>query len=130
MLQKTLSMLLAILLINLVVMPSVFANDTKTEKEAKFAEKVKTEIAKLGVGTDSKVQVKLKDGTKLKGYISEINDEGFILTDANGKSTPVPYSKAKQVKGNNLNKGIIIAIGFAAFIVILFVILEAQKNRT
>ncbi|MGI8469820.1 MAG: hypothetical protein ACR2N3_15375 [Pyrinomonadaceae bacterium] len=60
MLKKTLSMLLAILLVNLAVTPSVFANNNP-EKDARFAAKVKTEIAKLGVGTDAKVEVKLKD---------------------------------------------------------------------
>ena len=101
MLKKMLSMFLVVLLINLAGLPSVYANDSKSEREAKFAEKVKTEISKLGVGTDSKVEVKLKDGTKLKGYVSEINEDGFVVTDANGKSTPVPYPSPKQVKGNN-----------------------------
>lgn len=121
MLKKTMTMFLVVLLVNLALLPSVYANETKTEKEAKFAQKVKTEISKLGIGTDSKVKVKLKDGTKLKGYVSEINDEGFTVTDVNGKSTSIPYNKAKQVGGGNTKLGIIIAVGIFAVLIILLV---------
>lgn len=119
MLNKTIAMLLVVLLFNFATMSAVFANETKTEKEVKFAQKVKTEITKLGVGIDSKVQVKLKDGTKLKGYISEVNDEGFVVTDKEGNATPVPYNKAKQVGGSNTKTGLIIAVGIVVFLVII-----------
>lgn len=123
MLKRFLLMIVLVLVTNLAVAPYTFAAEN-TEKEAKFAEKVKTEIAKLGVGTDAKIKVKLKDGTKLKGYVSEIKDNEFSVTDAKtGKATPVSYSHAKQVKGNNLSSDVIITIGFVAFIVILLVLL-------
>ena len=127
MLKKMMSMLLVVLLVNLAVLSSVYAHDTKAEKDAKFTEKVKTNIAKLGVGVDSKVEVKLKDGTKLKGYVSEINEDGFVVTDTNGKSTPVSYPQTKQVKGNNLSAGVIFAIGFVAVFVIALLILKSSK---
>ncbi|MGI8469038.1 MAG: hypothetical protein ACR2N3_11370 [Pyrinomonadaceae bacterium] len=126
MLKKTLSILLVALLINLAVMPSVFANNNP-EKDAKFAAKVKAEIAKLGVGEDSKVEVKLKDGTKLKGYVSEITDSGFVITDKAGESTSVPYPNAKQVKGGNSKAGIIILVGILAFFTIV-IIIAATKH--
>lgn len=125
MLKKTFSMLLVVLLINLAVMPSAFANNNP-EKDAKFAEKVKAEIAKLGVGTDSKVKIKLKDGTKLKGYVSEINDSGFVVTDKDGKSTAVPYPNAKQVSGHNTKIGVVIAISIVAALIILLFIGASQ----
>ncbi len=128
MLKKTMTMLLVIFLVNLALMPSVFASETKAEKEIKLAQKVKTEIAKLGVGIDSKIYVKLKDGTKLKGYISEINDEGFTVTDASGNITPVPYNHAKQVGGKNTKYGIIAAVGIVVFLVVLLVIFDKKDN--
>ena len=128
MLKKMMSMLLVVLLVNLAVLSSVYAHDTKAEKDAKFTEKVKTNIAKLGVGVDSKVEVKLKDGTKLKGYVSEINEDGFVVTDANGKSTPVPYPQTKQVKGNNLSTGVIVTIGIVAFLLVLVVLAARDKS--
>ena len=130
MLKKILSMAIVMLVVNLAMVPFVFASDNP-EKEAKFAEKVKTEITKLGTGTDAKVKVKLKDGTKLEGYISEIKGDGFIVMDKkSGNAMPVSYPSVKQVKGNNLSTGVIVAIGFAAFFVVLILILHLQRNNT
>ena len=128
MLKRYFLMSLLVLVGNLAVSPLAFASN-KSEKEAKFAEKVKTEIAKLGVGKDARIKVKLKDGTKLKGYVSEINDNDFSVTNAKtGKATVISYSSAKQVKGNNLSSGTIITLAFvAAIIVILFVVAKSAQ---
>ena len=80
MLKKILSMTIAIFVVNLAMIPFVFASDN-AEKEAKFAEKVKAEISKIGSGSDAKVRVKLKDGTKLEGYVSEIKADSFTVVD-------------------------------------------------
>jgi len=83
----------------------------------------KTNIAKLGSGTDAKVQVKLKDGTKLKGYVSQINENSFVvMNEKTGIPTEVPYPNAKQVKGNNLSTGVIIAIGIGIAVAIILLI--------
>ena len=122
MFKKYLTLILTILVINLSLSASVFA-DTKIEKEIKFAEKVKFNIAKLGTGTDAKVEVKLKDGTKLKGYISQINDDNFVVKDANsGAETTVPYPQTKQIKGNNLSTGATIAIAVGIIVAVGFIL--------
>lgn len=74
---------------------------TKAEKEAIQAGKVKEAINKLGVGKESRIELKLKDKRKVKGYISEINDDYFVVSDANGASVPVPYPQVQTAKGNN-----------------------------
>lgn len=89
-------------LLNLALAPSALAYD-KLSKEAKHAAKVKAEIAKLGTGPDARVKVKLKDGTKIKGYVSEIAEDSFTVTDPEtSTATVVPYGNAKQVSRNNL----------------------------
>ena len=89
-----------VLVINLSLGATIYA-ETKVEKETKFAEKVKTDVAKLGTGKDSRIQVKLKDGTKLKGYVSQISENSFVVVDEKtGALAEVPYPNAKQVKGN------------------------------
>ena len=119
MLKKILILSLIFLVLNLSLSSVVFA-ETKTEKEAKFAIKVKANIEKLGVGTESRVQVKLKDGTKVKGYVSQINESSFVvIEDKTGDSVEIPYPNAKQVKGNNLNTGIKIAIAAGIIIALL-----------
>jgi preprotein translocase subunit SecF len=90
---------------------------TKAEKEAHFAEKVKAGITQLGTGTEARVEVKLRDKTKLKGYIGEASAEQFTVVDAKtGTATIVAYPQVQQVKGNNLSKGAKIAIGIGVIL--------------
>jgi acid phosphatase family membrane protein YuiD len=123
MFKKILSLALVILVINLAFGVTAFAG-TKADKEAKFAAKVRNELAKLGTGTDARVEVKLRDKTKLKGYISQINENSFVVVaDNTNAPTEVSYSQTKQVKGNNLSTGAKIAIGIGIGVAIFFVVL-------
>lgn len=124
MFKKYLTLIIAVLVINFSLGASVFAGG-KEEKQTKFAVKVKASVAGLGTGKDALVSVKLKDGTRLKGYVSEITDDYFsVLNPETGTATAVNYRNAKQVKGNNLSNGVKIALGIgliAAFVVIVIV---------
>lgn len=100
---------------------------SKEEKAAEFAGKVKAGITRLGVGPDARVEVKLRDRTKLKGYVSQIGDESFVVADVKtGLTTEVQYPDVAKVKGNNLSSGatIAIAVGLAvgATILVLYLI--------
>ena len=121
MLKKLMSMSLIVLVMNLAV-ASVFA-ETNEEKEAKFTEKVRAQVTKLGIGKDARIDVKLKDGTKVKGYVSQINETGFVVMNEK-TATPmeVAYPQTKQVKGNNLSTGVKIAIGVAVVFLALVIL--------
>ncbi len=124
MFKKYLVLGLTVLVINLFLSPTVFAG-TAGEKESKLAEKVKTNIAKLGTGKDAQVEIKLRDKTKLKGYISELKESSFVVVDAKtGNASEVPYSNAKQVKGNNLSTGVKIAIGIGIFLAVILILVQ------
>ena len=123
MLRKVLSLALVGLLLNLVNMGSVYA-DPKEQKQVRFVEQVKKSIAKLGTGTDARVEVTLLDKTKLKGYLRSVGEDGFIVVDAkSGVATTVAYPQVKQVKGNNLSTGSKIAIGVAIGVAIVLLLL-------
>jgi len=108
--KKLLAFVLAALLINLVCITSAPANP-KVDKEMQFASRVKAAILKLGTGPQSRVEVKLREGTKLKGYIAEAGENHFVVVDEkSGAAREVPYPQVKQVKGNNLSSGAWIAI--------------------
>jgi hypothetical protein len=84
------------------------------DKQALLAQKVKAGIVKLGIGRSSKVAIKLRDKSKLAGYVSEIGESSFIVTDIEGiKATAIGYRDVVQVKGNNLSTGAKVAIGVA-----------------
>lgn len=122
MLKKFLSLAVVGLLINMVSVSPVYAG-SKEEKEARFAEQVKSGVLKLGTGTDARVEVKLRDKTKLKGYISEAGEESFTVVDAkSGVATTVAYPQVKQVKGNNMSTGARIALGVGLSIAVLLLV--------
>lgn len=101
---------------------SMTPGKSKEEKTAEFAGKVKAGITRLGVGPDARVMVKLRDKTKLNGYVSQIGDESFVVADVRtGVTTEVQYPDVARVKGNNLSTGatIAIAVGLAVGATIL-----------
>jgi hypothetical protein len=103
---------------------------SKTEKQAQRIEKVKAGILKLCVGTDARVAITLRDRAKLAGFVTEANEESFIVTDPKtGAATTVAYADVTQVKGNNLGTGAKIAIGIGigvgATLLVLFLYINA-----
>lgn len=120
-------MLIGALIFSLSATPMTLAK-SKEERAAEFALKVKADIVKLGSGPDTRVEVKLRDNTKLKGYVSRIGDESFVIADAKtGATTEVPYPNVTQAKGKNLSTGatIAIAVGLAVGATILVLVLIA-----
>jgi hypothetical protein len=108
-LKKICSIVLAALLIQSAAVPAFAKSDA--EKAARRAEKVRTQLAKLGTGKDALISLELRDKTKLKGYVSEAGAESFVVTDSAGKTTTVAYPQVKMAQGNNLSTGAKIAIG-------------------
>ncbi len=116
------AVVLVALLLN-ITCPSHALAGNSPEKEARFAQKVKQEIAKLGTGPDARVDLKLRDKTKLKGYISEVGDQSFaVMDDKTGVATTVTYPQVKQVKGNNLSSGAKIAIAIGIILAVAVII--------
>ena len=63
------------------------------------ADKVKASVAKRGTGPKAKVTVKLKDKTKLKGYITQAAGDSFTITDSEtGQSRTLAYADVDEVK--------------------------------
>jgi hypothetical protein len=104
--------------------------DTKAEKEARLAAKVRAQVLKLGTGEAARVRVKLRDKTKLVGYVSEAGPDSFVVKDfKTGAATVVAYPQVKQLNGHNLSTGTKIAIGvgiLAAVLLVLYVIIKSQ----
>ena len=84
---------------------------TSAEKEARRAEKVRTQLFKLGTGSDARIKVILRDKTRLEGFVSEAGADTFAVTDGAGKTTTVGYGQVSKARGNNLSTGAKIGIG-------------------
>ncbi|HEV7892086.1 MAG TPA: hypothetical protein VGP08_15680 [Pyrinomonadaceae bacterium] len=125
MLRRICSVMLSALLLQAAALPAFGA--TNAEKEARRAEKVRTQLSKLGTGKDARIKVELRDKTRLEGYVSAADADTFSVTDGKGNTTPVPYQQVKKAQGNNLSTGakIAIGVGIAAAIVIVIAVIAA-----
>ena len=82
------------------------AASSREQKEAKLAADVKSRIIKLGTGSTARIEVKLRDKTKIKGYVQEITEDHFVVVDdRTGAATTIAYPQVKQVKRNKLSTG-------------------------
>lgn len=118
MFRKALSFILMGLILNLTFYSTARAN-TDPEKEAGFAAKVKAAVTKPGTSSNARIAVKLRDKTKIKGYVSQVREDSFVVVDdKTGASTEIPYPQVKGAKGNNLSIGSEIAISIGILLVI------------
>ena len=109
MFKKVCSVVLSALLLQAAAVPAFAA--TSAEKEAKRAEKVRTQLVKLGTGADARVRVALRDKTRLEGFVSEAGADTFAVTDGAGRTTTVGYGQVGKAQGHNLSTGAKIGIG-------------------
>ncbi len=112
MLMKFLPRILIVaLLFTYVVAPCAYAR-SQEKKALEQAAKVKAGVAKLGTGPDARIAVKLRDKTTVAGYVSQVGDDSFVITDLKtSTTTTVPYLNVEQARGKGLSTGAKIAIG-------------------
>jgi hypothetical protein len=123
MLKKYLSLALVVILAHVfLAMPARAQGNNQT------IEKIKIKVAKLGVGEKAKATIHLKDGTKIKGYIAQVNESDFVVRDrkTNDPRT-VSFQEVAKVDSNKghsgRNLGLGIAIGAAATLGILALVI-------
>ena len=127
MLKKICSAVLSALLLQAAAVPAFAA--TGAEKEARRAEKVRAQLARLGTGPDARIKLELRDKTRLEGFVSEAGADGFVVTDGTGHATTVAYPQVKKAQGNNLSTGGKIGIGIGVAIVLLLLWHEYSENE-
>ncbi len=129
MLKKFLALAIIAALYLAVAYPASAASGSSSEKQTRFNEKVKQGVAKLGVGPDAQVKLKLRDQTKLSGYISEANNESFVVVGRDGNKTVVAYPDVTKLQGNNLTtktKITIAAVIVGALAIIYFAVFAGK----
>jgi len=100
MISKLLAFALPALLINFACATSAPA---QSSKDAVRIDKLRRDVEKIGF--DERVEVKLSDGTKLKGRVTGIADDQFVITDQKGSVTKILYSNIKRVVKHEDTKG-------------------------
>lgn len=81
-------------------------------QESSQIDKVRAEVQKRGTGEKSRVRVTRTSGQELKGYISNIGQSSFTVTNKKtGQATTIPYADTRNVRGPGLSRGVKIGIG-------------------
>jgi hypothetical protein len=80
--------------------PAIVAQSNAAQvTEAKHAKKIKNLVFKSPVGPGNDIEVTLRDKTKIKGYLSEVTDDYFVVTDPkSGATTRVEYGQVEKVR--------------------------------
>lgn len=105
-----------------------FATASAKAEQTKDVAKVKRAIIKLGVGPAARIEVTLRDKTKLKGYVREASDDGFVVVDGKtGATSQVLYPAVRKVKGHNYETGEV--IGYVLFfgMIVAWTILQLRE---
>jgi small nuclear ribonucleoprotein (snRNP)-like protein len=104
MIRNTISFALIVLSVH-VLCALPIAAATRRAQDAHLA-KVKAEVAKHEQKRD-KVSVKLKDGSKLKGRITQRDEDAFTVTDAvRGYPNPdLRRGRASKIRGRDVTLG-------------------------
>jgi len=115
MLRKTLAIMISGILLSLTL--GYQPAHAQTQDVTRSADKARADVQKLGVSPQRRVEVKLQDGSKLKGTISAADADTFTVTDAKtGTPRTLSYADVTQVKkpGGGLSARTWVIIGAAA----------------
>jgi hypothetical protein len=94
----------------------------QTTEAARAAEESRVAVQRLGVGPKSRVEVRLQDGTKLRGSVSAAEADTFTITDSKtGASRTLAYADVARVKkpGGGLSTRAWVIIGAAAVVAVI-----------
>lgn len=106
MVSQYLLLILVVLLIYTASAEPAFAQSAAGQK-AVFAEQVKQNIQRLGVGQEAHVGVRLRGGKMLLGYVSQVGADSFTLIERKTNAlVTVQYAEVKQIAGLNRVMGI------------------------
>lgn len=127
MLRHLISVLTVVSLLVTSFLSEVASAATKAEKEAKQVEKIKQRVRKVGTDEYARITVGLKNQSKeLKGYVSEIGEDGFVVTNSKTKvATAVAYRDVAYIRGKGLPPIAIVGITAGAVLGVLLIIAVA-----
>ena len=116
-------------LVSMTVLAGSFGLQAAFGQSATFDAKASKARAKVeSLGNNARVEVKLRDTTKVKGHISAITPDSFTVTDANtGITNTVVYTHVDEVKkagGGLSTKGWVIIGAAAVAAVVTWIIVK------
>jgi hypothetical protein len=96
-LKNILAIIVSAVLLSTTIVAQSFNGEAS--RDSQLADKARVKVQKLGVGQKARVEVKLLDDTKLKGFVSAAGQDTFTVVDSKtGGSTNISYGEVAQVK--------------------------------
>lgn len=125
MFKKYLSIVIATIIIFNANSALVFAQTNTANNPANIV-KVKAEVLKRSTGGKKRVRVKMLNGAKLNGEISEAGEDSFTLIYSKTKqSAVIAYRDVERVEGRGLaggaKIGMIVGIAAGATLTVLYI---------
>ena len=103
----------------------------RPDKQDESVEQVRAKIERLGIGEKARATIRLKNGTKLKGFIDQVRSDDFVLKDRDtGAPTTILYrdvSKVESNRGHSTAKTIALgaAIGVGVVLAVLGILISS-----
>ena len=104
----------------------------QTDKPAPTIEKIKIQVARLGVGDKAKATITTKDGAKIKGYVYRAGDDDFVMRDRKTDApTTIRYADVAKIDrshGHSIARNILIGVGIGSAVVVVAIVLAIARN--
>ena len=71
----------------------------RPDKQAQTTDEIRAKIGRMGIGRRARVKIRLKNGTKLKGYLEQVGESEFVIKD-NDRGASVLYGDVASVEEN------------------------------
>lgn len=105
----------------------------KADKQTDPIEKVKIQVAKLGVGEKARATITTRDGAKTKGYVYRAGDDDFEMRDRKTNApTTIRYDNVAKVdsnRGHSVARNVLIIAGIGTAIVLASVYFAIARNE-
>lgn len=101
----------------------------QAQEATRAAEEARSTVQRLGAGTKTRVEVRLQDGTRLRGPVSAAGEDTFTITDSKtGQPRTVAYADVARVKksggGLSARSWVIIGAAAAAAVIVGVTVIE------
>ena len=129
MLKTHMSLLVAVVLLFSAVPQSAVARQSGSQ--APTVETIKSKIARIGVGAKAKATIRLKNGTKVKGYVAQAGEDDFVMRDRKTDApTTILYADVLKVEDNKghstaRNIAIGVAVGVGAVLAVIGILISS-----
>jgi hypothetical protein len=128
MLRKFLAFALCILLVHTCAVTPLNAR-AQTGTKTSHIEDIRSKVAVAGVSSEKLVDVKLKDGTKLKGHITGIQEGSFDLAlTPNGEKKSILYSDVSKLGTSWSTKKAVLVLGVVVGTIVAIIAFVHQAN--